>query len=776
MSVRGAGVPCAGCGAGLDALRAGHAAHLDGRFVYFCGLSCRQRYVRQGKEISTRSGRRLQAAALVVSGTGASVDAPEAPTRLSPLPAFSRVTPLPRLSPVPPLPRLSPVPLLSAAEAAPRVEEAADEVPEGEPGDVDGLLLFIAATAGFLSIALVLLGTTRAVMGARGLVAAVGALALVGRAAVGPRVAGDGPRWLSLAPLLSALLALAAWALRAPIAADATMVTGVMVVTAAAQTALQRRLAQRAESERRWIAAALALPGRRVDRDDLTIVAAHELRPGEFLRVEAGEIAPVDLQITSGRAAVFPWLGSTHQAERSEGETLVAGARVVEGAVEGVATWTGHERAWARLLLDPQRGVDHASALGRLSRAAAIQGGLGAGMLAAMAIFANGGGAFEVLLGALSAHSAVGTMAVAALPPLHLLRGVLVAARRGISYRDAASFDEAGRATAAIYVARGTLLLGEPDVVELEPAGRFEAAQVLAWIAGAEALQTHPLALAILRAAQARGVVPDAVRSPVVVPGLGIKSITSTGEPLLVGSRALMLEERVSIAMAEARATELESLGRTVLLVAVGSRLAGLVALQDGLRPGARASVQHLLDAEIEPILLSGDSRETCETIGRALDIEHVRPEILPAERAAEVRRLAESGAKAAVFGRTATDGAVLGAADVAVALQAAGTSPGEWQVSLVTDDIRDAALALTLAHRARAEGRTALLLALAPGITGALAVAFGLLPPVFAPLTGLLGGLLAATHARVTTARRPEQPLTPWDLVPPSLPDPIDR
>jgi cation transport ATPase len=719
--------------------------------VYFCGLPCRQRYARQGErsESSSRSARRLAAVALAVAAENA------------------EATPLPRLSPLPrpsPLPRLSPLPL-----ARPPAPEA-DELPEADPGELDSLLLFTAAAAGGLSIVLVLLGTTPTITGARALVAAVGAAALVGRVVVGPRAAGDGPRWLAAGPTLGAALVVGAWALREPLAPDAAVLAGVLVLAAAIQTTLQRRLAQKAEAERAWIAAALALPGRRVDRDDLSIVAAHELRPGEFLRVEAGEIAPADLQILAGSATVLPWLGASTPGKRVAGDPLVAGARLLDGSVEGVATWTGHERAWARLLLDPQRSVERASSLARLARTLAFQGSLGAALLTAMATYATGGGAFSVLLSALAAHGALATAAVATLPSLHLLHGALAAARRGVSYRDAAAWDAAGRVASAIFLARGTLLLGEPDVVEIEPSERHDAGRLLAWVAGAEAHQTHPIALAVQRAASARGVTPDAVRSPVVVPGLGIKSITSTGEALLVGSRALMLEERVSIAMAEERASELEGLGRTVLLVAVGGRLAGLVALQDGLRPGARASVQHLLDSEIEPILLSGDSRETSETIGRSLDIEHIRPEILPAERAAEIHRLAESGVGVAVFGRPAVDGPALGAASVAVALEAAGTSPSEWHVNLVGDDIRDGALALTLAHRARSDARSALGLAMAPGVLGMLVVAFGLLPPVFAPLAGLLGGFFAATHARLLAARRPEQPLTPWDLRPPAL------
>ncbi|MCS6901645.1 MAG: HAD family hydrolase [Myxococcales bacterium] len=749
--MRGASVPCAGCGTGLDALRAGHVAHVGGRFVYFCGLPCRQCYARQGErsETSHRSARRP-----AVAIPAESVEAMPMPERS--LLAHSS-----------PLPRFSSAPIQLSLPSDIGLQE---KLPEADPGELDALLLFMAAAAGGLSIVLVLLGTTHTITGARALVAAVGAAALVGRVAVGPRAAGDGPRWLVAGPGIGAGLALGGWALRESLASDAAVLAGVLVLATAIQTVLQRRLAQKAAAERAWIAAALELPGRRVDREDLSIVAAHELRPGEFLRVEAGEIVPADLQILAGSAIVLPWLGATTPVRRGGGDTVIAGARLLDGSIEGVATWTGYERAWARLLLDPKRGVEEASSLAVLARSLAFQGSLGAALLTAMATYAMGGGGFAVLLSALAAYGALATTAVATLPCLHLLHGVLAAARHGISYRDAAAWDAAGRVASAIFLARGTLLLGEPDVVEIEPFGRYDTRQLLAWVAGAEAHQTHPIALAVQRASRARAVTPDAVRSPVVVPGLGIKSITSTGQTLLVGSRALMLEERVSIAMAEERATELEGLGRTVLLVAVGGRLAGLVALQDGLRPGARASVQHLLDSEIEPILLSGDSRETCETIGRSLDIEHIRPEILPGERAAEVHRLVESGAGVAVFGRPASDGPALGAATVAVALEAAGTSPCEWHVNLVGDDIRDGALALTLAHRARSDARSALGLAMAPGVLGTFAIIFGLLPPVFAPLAGLLGGFFAATHARLLAARRPEQPLTPWDLRPPSL------
>jgi P-type E1-E2 ATPase len=278
--------------------------------------------------------------------------------------------------------------------------------------------------------------------------------------------------------------------------------------------------------------------------------------------------------------------------------------------------------------------------------------------------------------------------------------------------------------------------------------------RVLSLAAGAETASTHPFAAAILRAARARGVRADHVRNATVHAGLGITALASTGERLVVGGRAIMLEEKIGGAMADARVSELEAQGCSVLLVALGDRLVGLIALQDGLRAGARATVQKLLDAGIEPVLLSGEARETCETISRALDIDHVRPEVLPADRGAEVRALAEGGGVISVIGHPAMDDGALGAADVAVAMGAAGSTPGEWAIALASDDVRDAADALAIPHATRKRVWTAIGLGAAPGFVALLAIGFGIASLAVAPLAVLLGAVAAAVHARESAPR----------------------
>jgi Cu+-exporting ATPase len=270
---------------------------------------------------------------------------------------------------------------------------------------------------------------------------------------------------------------------------------------------------------------------------------------------------------------------------------------------------------------------------------------------------------------------------------------------------------------------------------------------VLALVAGAEGSAQHPMAVAVQRAARARGIRPDGVRSPVVQPGLGVTAVAASGQPLVVGTRGLMLRERISVALAEGRIVDLEGMGRTVVLVALGGKLVGLLGMQDGLRPGARAAVQHLLDARIEPVLLSGDTRETCEALGRAVDIDHIRPEILPADRGEEIRRLADGGATVAVLGRSPTDDLALSAGHVAVALGAAGSPSAEWGVQLASDDVRDGAFALRLAHACRQSAISGLLLSTVPAAVALLLALVGLLPLAAPPVATLAGAALALSR-----------------------------
>jgi P-type Cu+ transporter len=718
-------LPCSTCGAAVDPLRAERVAFVRERFRYFCSGKCRELF--QPEHLRTPLPRSPEP-------EHAFTPTPRSPTRLA--------VDAPHTLPAPPLELGDEAPRADPRLLAQSLEPAA--------GGVSELLLAMATLGSLLSIALLLAGDSAVAATARVVLVTVSALALIADSWLGPRDASElHPAAELAAPLAAVVAAIVTLATSDARTDEATFLAGAVVATIAANVWLLRRARRPLDLAWERLQSALGGDCSRVVGDELAEVRAIDLRPGEEIVIESGETVPADSTITAGTATVLPWLGAKSTVVLREGDVVVAGARVVEGRLRAVVGWAGQDRAWIRLTRDPRRRADLTSSLARFGRLWAERVAPLAAGLAALFAFVSGGDVIAILLVGSAVQAALGHPSLAALGAQRVASSILDALSRGVAFRSAAGFDRASRVSTVVFCARGTLLLGEPEVANIEALGGSEPEQVLALVAGAESGAQNPVATAVARAARARNVRPDGVRSPLLQPGLGVTAVASNGQPLIVGSRALMLKEHVSVAMAENAITDLEASGRTVLLVALGGRLIGVVGFQDGLRPGARAAVQHLLDVGLEPVLLSGDSRETCEALGRTLDIDHIRPEVPPPERGEEVKRLAEGGATVAVVGRSPADDSALSASEVAVALGAAGSTSAEWAVQLASEDVRDAAYALRIAHDCRRETRLDLVLLLGPALALSALALLGLAPVAAAPLGTMAGAMLALLRAR---------------------------
>lgn len=764
---------CPGCGKGVDPLRAGHVAILEGRFVYFCNAECKQARLRGApstlapEEVETAAPPPVAMIEAVVSsgvkaktnGNGAGAHStptfppvttrtPAPPPVVEPAPASApAAAPAPTLASAPARADDSPRTLRSAAVAVESRRASIAPPPRAEHPAARAAL-FVGAAAGALVPCVGLIDSIAAT--ARLPLVFVAALSVAVRAIAHRRDPADPHPLVTFAPALFACGA-AVWARAAhdAHASSVAVLAGLAAATVLAIEAMVDRARVKLNAERERIARALDVKVRVLYGDEPVAIDARDVKPGETVVVEAGEMVGVDAIVAAGQATVTPWLGAPHDVSKREGDAVVAGARVVSGRLRLTTTWSGLDRAWTKLALAPSLRVDVAAPLARLVRTTIERGAPIAAALVAVAAFAANASPIEIAAAACAAAAAFGAKGTSAIVSLHYARAQLAALASGVIYKDARAFERAQSADAAVLCARGTVLMGEPEIVAIEPLGSGgDVGRVLSLAAGAEAASTHPFASAILRAARTRGVRADNVRNALMHPGLGVSGLASNGERLVVGGRALMMQEKISVALADARVTELEAQGRSVLLVAVADKLVGLLALQDGMRAGARAAVQRLLDARIEPILLSGEARETCESIGRALDIEHVRPEVLPTDRGADVKSLADSGHVVAVIGHATSDDGALGAADIAVAMGAAGQTPGEWAVALASDDVRDAALALTIPHATRDKARTSITIGVVATVIALLAVALGVAPLGTAPLCALIGTLALAAHA----------------------------
>jgi P-type E1-E2 ATPase len=456
------------------------------------------------------------------------------------------------------------------------------------------------------------------------------------------------------------------------------------------------------------------------------VTSADELRPGQEVVIATGDVVPVDAVISAGSARVRPWMNADHSKLCREGDPVLAGAQVLEGTARAVVTWTGQDRALLRLLVAPGAAAETHGTLSRWSRVIATRWSW-LTALGALALLTAAGLPWEHTFAiALLAQLWLANPVSATLAALELRKVALSAARNGIAFHDATVLDRAGSVSIAVFCSRGTLLLATPELVAVEGVGRTSSDEVFQLAAGALGSVSHPNAQALYRAAQARSIIADAVRNHDHLPGLGVTAVSSAGQSLVVGNRTLMLKQKISIASAEQRLVELEGNGLSVLLVALDQHLVGFVALQDGVRRGARAAIAALHTVHIEPVMLSGDARETCEAVGKSIGIDHIRPEVLPAERANEIKRLTDAGAVVAVIGKSPADLSALNAADVSIALGAAGSTVPGIDIALGSDELQAAARALTLARHAKRMLWFLVSATLLPGAVGLLLALLG--------------------------------------------------
>jgi len=268
-----------------------------------------------------------------------------------------------------------------------------------------------------------------------------------------------------------------------------------------------------------------------------------------------------------------------------------------------------------------------------------------------------------------------------------------------VLFRNATVLEAAAKVDTVVFDKTGTLTEGRPSVTDVIPVAGVEGAEILRLAAAADAQSEHPLATAVVAAAKKRALVVDPPSHFEAVPGHGVQA-TVGGRTVLVGNRKLLERNGVTPGL-EREAEGLRAGAKTALYVAADGQVLGLIAVADRIRPTARGAVSALHDLGIRVLLLTGDSRATAETVARTLGIDEVRAEVLPGDKAAEVRRLEEQGRRVAMVGDGVNDAPALAAATVGIAIGAGTDVAIETAgIILMRDDPADVPAALVLARR----------------------------------------------------------------------------
>jgi P-type Cu+ transporter len=281
--------------------------------------------------------------------------------------------------------------------------------------------------------------------------------------------------------------------------------------------------------------------------------------------------------------------------------------------------------------------------------------------------------------------------------PAALLVGTGKGAENGILIKGGDQLEEAGKVNTIIFDKTGTLTKGQPSVTDVIPVGKFSDYQILSYAGAVEKGSEHPLAEAVVNAAQAKGVRLSDPSDFEALPGLGVKA-TVEGQDVLMGNPELMRKFSVPVGEYSQRMEDLQGQGKTVALLAVDRQLVALIGLADTVKESAARTVTALKRKGWGVVMLTGDNERTAKAIARTLGIDTVIANVRPDQKEEMVKKLQADGKRVAMVGDGINDAPALAAADVGIAI-GSGTDVAKETggIVLIRDDMTDVPRALEL-------------------------------------------------------------------------------
>ncbi|MDR7519903.1 MAG: heavy metal translocating P-type ATPase [Armatimonadota bacterium] len=314
--------------------------------------------------------------------------------------------------------------------------------------------------------------------------------------------------------------------------------------------------------------------------------------------------------------------------------------------------------------------------------------------------------------------------------------------------KSAEALETAHRLRTIVLDKTGTITKGRPELTDVVPAGPLAQEELLRLVASAERSSEHPLGEAIVRGAQARGIALAEPKEFDSIIGKGIRA-TVDGTTVLIGIRRLLADASVETAALDEQAHRLAEEGKTPMLVALDGRPAGVVAVADTVKEDSAAAIAALKRMGIEVVMITGDNRRTADAIARQVGIGRVLAEVLPQDKALEVRRLQDEGTLVGMVGDGINDAPALAQADVGIAI-GSGTDVAieAADVTLISGELRGLVTAVTLSRATMRNIRQNLFFAFAYNTLG-IPLAAG----VLYPFIGLLLSPIIAAAAMALSA-----------------------
>jgi len=506
----------------------------------------------------------------------------------------------------------------------------------------------------------------------------------------------------------------------------------------------------------------LVPPQARLMRDGKEVlVATSEVQVGDTVVLKPGDKVPVDGEVVSGETSIDEALvtGESLPVSKQKGDLVTGGSINQSGTVQFKATKVGADTALAQIVKLVENAQNSKAPGQRIADKFAgylVVLAVSSGLLtfAAWSLFSSQGWLFALTL-AISAVVIACPDALGLATPTAVAVGTGLGAKHNILIKDAASLEQASKIQAVVLDKTGTLTEGKPQVTDVVSVDGVTKDDLVALIAAAEGGSSHPLAQSVLNEAKKRGVKIGSTTGFANLAGLGVEASVD-GKKVLVGTERLMKERKISIAPIQDDIKRLLDEGKTLMLVAIGGKIAGVIAASDQIKPTALRAITAMKELGLEVVMITGDNQKTADIVAKKLGIDRYFAQVMPEDKERYVKKLQAEGKFTAMVGDGVNDAPALAQADIGIAI-GAGTDVAIATAKIVlmksdpTDIIRAIRLSKATIRKMKQNLGWASVynLAAIPIAAGVLYPAYGIsLRPEFAALLMSLSSIFVAVNA----------------------------
>lgn len=446
----------------------------------------------------------------------------------------------------------------------------------------------------------------------------------------------------------------------------------------------------------------------RVVRDGNEIdIPNEEVNIGDLVVVRPGEKIPVDGIIREGYSAIDESMitGESIPVDKKEGDEVIGATINKMGTFKFEATRIGKETALAQII----RLVEEAQgSKAPIQRMADLIASYFVPVVIAVATFTfiiwyifGPSPAFTfALLNFVAVLIIACPCALGLATPTAIMVGTGKGAENGVLIKGGESLERAHKLTAVVFDKTGTLTRGEPSVTDVISTNNFSGKKLLFLAASAERRSEHPLGEAIVNEAKGRGLALAEPTNFDAVAGHGIQAKVEE-QIVLVGNLKLMLDKDVALDGLEKQAAKLSSQGKTPMFVAVGGKVVGIIAVADTLKPYSKEAIEELHRLGLEVIMITGDNLRTAQAIAKEVNIDRVLAEVLPHDKAGEVKKLQKEGKVVAMVGDGINDAPALAQADIGIAIGTGTDIAMEASdITLISGDLHGVVTSIALSKR----------------------------------------------------------------------------